>query len=150
MRHVQKSVDLSGWFLNSLDDASAAVKPFLLKAVEDAIALALADDATYAYFPIEWAAGPGDDFEGCDGLHEGKEVSDPLTVYMCVGLANSEETPVYAFSLRDALANSLAACAEDGSFSYGLGRLSESLRGLADEIDAARAKHSPRMTVDTT
>ena len=43
-------------------------------------------------------------------------------------------------NLREALADSIQDCANDGSFSTGLGRLSVALRALADEIDAARQK----------
>ena len=74
------------------------------------------------------------------------EVTDPLTVYLRVGLEGDGEKPTYEFNLRQALADSIETCADDGSFSTGLGRLSVALRALADEIDAARAKSNEEVT----
>jgi hypothetical protein len=141
MKHVKYKIDLTEWVLPSLEDAGKALMPYLQTAVEDAIGLALVSEDTTLYFPIEYASGPEDNFDGKgeDGIG-GDDISDPLTVYLCLDLGADWRQPAYSVNLRDSLLGTIDDCRRDGSYSYGLGRLSASLRELADEIDAARAK----------
>ena len=90
------------------------------------------DEKAYIFFPIEW--------EDSDGLG-GPAVSDPLTIYLVLDSINTH----YAFNLREALAGSLEFCAQDGSFSDQLPKLSHALRELANDIDAACTKHSKEL-----
>ena len=130
VRRVFGKVDLSGWDIGALDDISQFIGESLLKAVEEVLGHAFEGDETYFYFPAEWPRG--------DGVG-GPVVADPLTIYLRVGLEGMNgEKPTYRFNLRDAVADKIEACREDGSFSTGLGRISCAFRELADEIDAAR------------
>ena len=139
MKHRKYKPDLSDWGIEALEEVGKTIEKRLRKAVAEALHYAFEDDETYIYFPVEWSKEPDEERPGTDGLG-GPEVADPLTVYLCVGLNSGGETPTYEFNLREALADSINVCAEDGHFSAGLGRLSVALRALADEIDAARAK----------
>ena len=131
VRRVCGKVDLSDWGIRALNDVNQVIGEALLKAVEEALDYAFEDDETYFYFPAEWPRS--------DGVG-GPAVADPLTIYLRVGLEGDGEKPTYRFNLREAVAESMAACREDGSSSTGLGRISAALRELADEIDAARRK----------
>lgn len=134
MKHVNFKPDLSGLSLGICDELENAISRTLEKVLE----LAFEDDETYIYFPAEYSKSISG--LGTDGVG-GPEVDDPLTVYLRVGLDFSEEEkPTYAFNLRMALADTIEACANDGLFSTGLGRISVALRLLADEIDDAIAK----------
>jgi hypothetical protein len=135
MKHVKYKPDITEWKLDAIEEVNEAISSMLSKALSEALHLAFENDETYIYFPVEW----GDR----DGIG-GPGVSDPLTVYLCVGLESDENKPTYEFNLRDALMDSIKGCAEHGSFSSGLGRLSESFRALADEIDTALANHSQK------
>lgn len=140
MKKVENNSNLEEWSLVSID----ALKDVVLKAAGEAVDIAMEDDETYIYFPIEWDDGPGAESSArSDGLG-GNAVTDPLTVYLTVALDSEGSAPTYSFNLRDCLTNSIKACAEDGSFSYGLGVLSAALRDLADEIDSARGSVTPK------
>lgn len=145
MKHRKYKPDLSEWGIEALEEVGKAVETGLRKAMAEALHYAFEDDETYIYFPVECSKEPDEKRRGTDGLG-GPEVSDPLTVYLRVGLEGYGEKPTYEFNLRGALADSIEACANDGSFSAGLGRLSVALRALADEIDAARAKSNAKLT----
>lgn len=138
MKHIKFKADVSNWDLDSIDNLAESIGLALRTAVEEVLQLAFEDDETHVYFPVEWSKEPDDETAGCDGIG-GPEVADPLTVYLRVAIGDGEK-PTFAFNLRRALQDSIDACAQDGSFAAGLGRLSISLRQLADDIDAARAK----------
>lgn len=130
MKHRKYKPDISDWEL----EAFKVVEQGLRDAVSMALHLAFESDETYIYFPVEWHED-----SSSDGLG-GKSVACPLTVYLRVGLGSyGEEKPTYEFNLRDALSLTIEQCAKDGSSAEGLGRLSVSLRELADDIDRARA-----------
>jgi hypothetical protein len=121
-------VDLSDWQLDSFDKLAHSIREAVGKAASEALTLALEDEDTYLSFPIQWAPSS-------DG-HYDKAVTDPLTLYLHLALSDSGDEPcVFKCTLRDALTRTLADTAEDGSFSYGLSRLSAALRELADEVD---------------
>lgn len=147
MKHIKFKPDISEWEIDAITEVTEIIQDGLLKAVSEALQSAFEDDETYIYFPIEWINEPGAERTGTDGIG-GKPVTDPLTVYLRVGIEGGvdREKPTFEFNLRESLADSIDNCAEDGSFSAGLGRLSESLRALADEIDAARAKSNAEPT----
>ena len=139
MKHRKYTPDVSEWGIAALDELGETISSGLRKALTEVLTYAFQDDETYIYFPVEWSKEPDEEWHGTDGL-SGPEVADPLTVYLRVGLECGGEKPTYEFNLRAALADSIKDCANDGSFSTGLGRLSVALRALADEIDAAREK----------
>lgn len=139
MKPLLNRPNLKGWCLNSINEANSMLEVLALKIAEEAIECAMKDEMTHISFPVEWDSDPSnpEDCESSDG-HRGRTVKDPLTMHLDVALDCGDfHSPTYEFNLRDALKDSLLACAEDGSFSYGLGRLSASLRDLADEIDDA-------------
>lgn len=138
MKHLKHSPDLSGWGVEAIEKVGRSLNDALLEALTEVLGGIFEGDETYIYFPVEWSGHKGRALGG-DGIG-GPEVADPLTVYLRVGMESQGEKPTYRFNLRDALARSLTDCAHDGSFSEGLGRLSEALRTWADEIDAARAQ----------
>lgn len=138
MKHKKYKPDIAEWNMDALEELNKNI----LKAVNEAIGYALNDEQTRVYFPVEYSGDPKseDEESDSDGIGGGN-VEDPLTVYFCIAVCNNDnEVPTYEFNLRDVLSNSIEDCAKDGSYSFGLGRLSASLRTLADEIDAARKK----------
>jgi len=135
MKHVKFEPNINDWEIPALIGIDRCIK----RAIVQVLKYAFEDDETYIYFPVEWSQeldqDDPEDFEGGgDGLG-GKEVTDPLNVYLRLGLDNGAEKPTYEFNLREALKDTMAACKEDGSFSTGLGRLSVALRAFAEEID---------------
>lgn len=139
MKPIQNRPNLNGWDLESIDEAKYVLEGLVRKISAEAIEYALTDEMTFISFPVEWDEEPCDkDHKGSDG-YGGSSVEDPLNMYLSIALdCGDGNLPVYEFNLREALKDSLSDCIRDGSFSYGLGRLSDSLRILADEIDAAR------------
>jgi hypothetical protein len=125
--------DLSGWELEAFERFQEGLRDIVLDAASEALTIALKDDDhTYVSWPAKW--GPKSDG------HSGKVApADPLTLYLTIALGNDEidHDPVYAFNLRQCLAENLDECREDGSFSTGLSRIAAALRTLADDIDAA-------------
>jgi hypothetical protein len=81
------------------------------------------------------------------GNHDGlgnKGAPNPLDIDLAIDNPFILDPVYYRVSLRDAIIRDLDHCAEDGSFSLGLSRISVGLKKLASEIDAvievARAK----------
>lgn len=144
MKPLENRPNLEGWTLDSLDEAKDILEGIVRKVAAEAIEYALKDEMTSISFPVEWDEDPCDkDDIGSDG-HGGRFTKDPLTMHLSIALdCGDENSPVYEFNLREALKDSLSDCISDGYCSYGLGRLSDSLRILADEIDAAR-RSAPR------
>lgn len=127
---ITKKIDLSDWVLPDVFNEGKTFEDVLQTAIEEVLEIVFddEDDKPYIYFPVKWGETDG---------YGGPKVSDPLTIYM---VFESIKTTC-AFNLRGALADTLESCAEDGSFSEGLPKLSHALRDLANEIDAACAKH---------
>lgn len=142
MKHIRFTADLTNWGLNSIDELSESIDSALRKTVAEVLQLAFEDDQTEIYFPVQWSKEPGEECEGSDGIG-GIEVADPLTVYLRVAIGEAE-APTFSFNLREALQDTMDGCAEDGSWSRGLARLSGALRQLADDIDTARDKSNKR------
>ena len=139
MKHVKYKPELSEWKLEAAEGIFRSVEKAIHRAAGEALHYAFESDNSYLYFPVEW----GDS----DGIG-GPVVEDPLTIYLRVGLEGDGEKPTFEFNLRDALADTIEACKEDGSFSPGLGRLSDALRDLAAYIDAAREKSNANSAPD--
>ena len=115
----------------------------LREIIDTILDIALNSDKNDVDFPIIWSRKDG---KGSDGIKK-KEITDPLIIYLVLEeIGGQKGTPVYEINLRDALANDIEECATDGSFSYGLGRLSTALRKLADEIDEAREKSKNKIS----
>lgn len=132
MKHVKHLPNLDDWnteLPNAIQDA-------FTKALQETLHAAFEDNQTYIYFPIMYAANSDELESGTDGLG-GVEVTDPLIIYLRVGLDSESEKPTYSFNLRDNLNEYIQECAEEGSNFESLNRISISLRSLADEIDAA-------------
>lgn len=127
---ITKKIDLSDWVLPNVFNEGKTFEDLLQTAIEEVLEIVFddEDDKPYIYFPVEWNETDG---------YGGPKVSDPLTIYMVI---ESIKT-VCSFNLRESLAGTLESCAEDGSHSEGLSKLSHALRDLANEIDAACAKH---------
>ena len=134
LKHREYEVGVPDWDIPAIDALKEEIDQTIRRTVSEILASTLADDDTYVYFPIEWAA------IGEDGI--GGKVPDPLTVYLRVSMPGEEtlESPTYEFNLRDVLREDIKECSAGGSYSIGLGMLSAALRDLASEIDAARAK----------
>jgi hypothetical protein len=131
MKPTKYKADLSGWNLDSIGDISIKLSEVVLAATAESLQHIFESDETYIYFPVEW--------EDSDGIG-GAAVDDPLTIYLRVGMESDGEKPTFQFNLRDVLKGTMEWCASDGSFSEGLGRLSDSLKALAKDIDDARSK----------
>lgn len=144
MKHKKYTADLSGWNLDAVEEITGKINASIYKAAAEALQYIFDGHQTYIYFPVEWSKEPYEAMPGTDGIG-GPEVADPLTVYLRVGMGSEDAEPTYEFNLREALADSIELCAEDGSFSAGLGRLSVALRALADEIDTARQKSNDQV-----
>jgi hypothetical protein len=131
MKRLGKKPDLSDWNLPDVFDEEKTFREMLQDALEQVLTAIFEEkpEEAYIYFPVEWGDTDG---------RGGPAISDPLTIYLAL---NSIDL-AYSFNLREALATSLEWCAEDGSFSDQLPKLSHALRELANEIDAACAKHS--------
>lgn len=139
MKQLKYKVDLTDWHLQSVDEYGQIFGKALLAATTEALQLAVESDDTHAYFPAEWSSNE-DDIPGCDGLG-GPEPEDPLTIYVIFALGGMEgKDPIFSFSLREVLEKRITECAEDGSWGFGLGRISSALRNLADDIDIGRNK----------
>lgn len=140
MEHVSNKPDMTEWGLESLETLKKDITVGLKKALAEAIHYAMQDDQTNVYFPAIYLrdmSHPENHGKKSDGTRRGHEVADPLTVYLRVAACDhGEELPTYSFNMRNALESDLDACKEDGSFAYGLTKLSSALRGLADEIDS--------------
>jgi hypothetical protein len=132
MKHVCGNPKLADWGIDAFENIEQIFRDGLAEVVEHAFA----EDDTYIYFPVQYSRDPEFGKKGSDGIF-GEEVSDPLTVYLRIALAYDDDRPTYSFNLRDSIQDELNYCKEDGSYSFGLSRLSKALRGLADEIDAA-------------
>ena len=130
---VGKKPDLSEWVLPDVFDEEKTFKEMLQTAIEEVLEIIFEDEdeKPYIYFPITWGESDG---------NGGSKVSDPLTIYLTLDSINT----VYSFNLMESLASSLEHCAEDGSFSDQLPKLSRAFRELADEIDAAVEKFKER------
>ena len=125
MKRLSGKPDLSDWNLPDVFDEEKTFKEMFQDGLEQTLECIFEDqdDKAYIFFPIEWG-----ETDGCGG----PGVSDPLTIYLRLDSINTH----YAFNLREALAGSLEFCAEDGSFSDQLPKLSHALRELANDIDA--------------
>jgi len=136
MKHVTTTPkpDLNEWSLDSSEKLSSVINEM----VAEALHYSLEDEGTRISLPVVWSEDTCEQlgWGGGDGLG-GPNVEDPLTVYLRIGILSEVEAPTYKFSLRDEVEASLEYFAEDGSYSFGFGRLSVALRELADEIDAA-------------
>ena len=132
MQHVRETPNIKGWGLLNVD----ALEEICSNAVNEAIQLAFSYEDTRPYFPIEYSRPNG---SGSDG-YNGDEVTDPLTVYLQIGFEHGDKRPTYSFNVRSALDQTIAECEKDGSWSYGLSRIAEAFRKLADDIDEAVAK----------
>jgi hypothetical protein len=134
MKHVHNEPNLQDWTLSASESELAN---YIKRELAELIKLAFADEDTRPFFPVEYSRDPENGKKGSDGFG-GAEVGDPLTMYLRVALANdTDDLPAFSFNLRETLNDTLEICREDGSYSYGLGRLSKSLRELADSIDSA-------------
>lgn len=127
---IGEKPDLSEWVLPDVFDPEKTFTEMLQDALEQTLEVIFEDEdqQAYIYFPVKWGDTDG---------RGGPAVSDPLTIHLALDSIGS----AYSFNLREALAASLEWCAEDGSFSDQLPKLSHALRELANEIDAACAKH---------
>lgn len=142
MKHVDSLPNVSDWGIDAIDKLEKDISSGLRAALAEVIHYAMQEDDTYIYFPASYIKDTSDtsgNIRRTDGVRMGHEVSDPLTVYLRVAATGaSKEQPTYSFNLRDALRQDLEYCKNDGSYSYGLGKLAEALRNLADEIDKSR------------
>lgn len=128
MKHVKNTPSLKDWNLEAVDEIGKALEGVVLKAAAEALHCAIQDSEMSIYFPAEWGKH--------DGI--GNKNPDPLDVYLSVGITPDADNPAYySFNLRECLADTLELCAEDGSFSAGLAKISESLKSLATDIDTA-------------
>lgn len=131
LKHLRYAVSLEHLAGPLFDTMMAALN----KAVHDAIS-----KGTDLFFPASWSIDPDGENKriGSDGMSD-QNVDDPLSIYIRIGLCEYEDSePTFTFSLRELLLPDMNDCALDGSFHFGLGRISTALRGLADEIDEAR------------
>ena len=131
--HKLGKIDLSQWQLAVIDSLQDRIGDAMLKGIGEAIEYLLKDDQTTISFPAEWS--PDGDGRG------GKAPRDPLTIHLNLATDNSEGA-VYAFSLREALADHLDD-SQDG-FEVGLERIRDGLRDLADDIQRALEKKRTR------
>ena len=127
MKLKNSKVKLEGWEMFG-HDGEQELLGLLSKYAKDIANIFLAD--VRAYFPKDWAPRS-------DGWH-GDDVPDPLTIYL---VDDGEQEVFSALSLTEVLERSIKACEEDGSFSVGLRQVSEKMKDLAAQIDAACAKH---------
>jgi hypothetical protein len=134
MKRLGKKPDLSDWVLPDVFDEEKTFREMLQDALEQALEVVFEEEEEkpYIYFPAEWGNHDG---------NGGPAIVDPLTIYLVLDSINA----AYAFNLKESLAGSLEMCAEDGSFSDTLPKISHALRELANEIDAACAKHSKEL-----
>lgn len=141
MEHVAIKPDMTEWGLESLETLEKEIIAGLRKALAEAIHYAMQDEETNVYFPAIYLrdmSNPENHGKKSDGTRRGHEVADPLTIYLRVAACDhGGGLPTYAFNMRKVLEIDLDACKEDGSFAYGLAKLSSAFRLLADEIDAA-------------
>ena len=130
MKRLGEKPDLSDWVLPDVFDEEKTFREMLQDALEQVLEVVFEeeDEQAYIYYPVIWG-----DTDGAGG----PAISDPLTVYLLLDSVHSG----YSFNLREALAGVFEICAEDGSYSDGLPKLSSAFRELANEIDAACAKH---------
>ena len=101
----------------------------LAKQVDRIISEIMEDESTALDFPGRW--------KGTDG-YNGKEVDDPLTVYLALNAGKHREVPViYSTSLREVLLPRLDAHIRfpQGMGATGYPEIANALRELADEID---------------
>lgn len=134
MKLLRKKPDLSEWVLPDVFDPEKTFTEMLQDALEQTLEVIFEDEDQQAYihFPSLWGETDGGG---------GPAVSDPLTIHLALDSIGS----TVVFNLREALEGTVQMCAEDGSFSDQLPKLSHALRELANEIDAAcasGAKHS--------
>jgi len=125
---VTGKANLRRWNLETIEQANQALESVILRAAGEAIDLALRDDETIAFFPLY------------EGRRRAKQ--HPLEVHFAVALNEAGRSirsahPVFKTNLREMLADDIAECARDGSWSRSLSLLSEGLKHLAADIDRA-------------
>lgn len=123
--------NLRRWNLESIEQANKVLEAIILKAAGEAIDLALRDDETIAFFPLD--------------ERRRRATKHPLEVHFVVATNESGRSarnahPVFKTNLREMLADDIADCARDGSWSRSLQNLSDGLKDLVAEIDRTVAK----------
>jgi len=131
---VHGDVDLSDWTLETVDKLTEritdAIQGEAMRLAAAAIDVSLEQAEVYFAETSDSAA-------------------DPLELHLCfVGLARNrppiqnDDSLVYRFNLRDVVQDCLDECGTDGSYSTELGRISDALKTLVGQIDAARERQA--------
>ncbi len=130
-------MDLTDWELEALNKLRSGIDEIIKEAAT--VAFTNGEPGVFASFGGVWtdADGFGD---GSTPDLPNKHFVAPLDIHIEVD--GEDENPVFEFNLRNILADDIETCAQDGSFAEGLKRISEDLKALSAEIDAALVAQS--------
>lgn len=134
---VRVGIDFTAW-----EFGFGVLNEEIAKTVTEVVAQQFKEDPPTLGFPFIWA--PSDDG------HKGPPVDDPTVIYLSVGAVGEEDSgPLWRFDLREIIMEDFVALVECGPGGVidvvdhpKIERMRDSLRKIADELDAALHRKS--------